>query len=77
LRLPRGENPATRKNPLNLERGKSMPTYSYECRKCGHRFEEILTFREYGEKKVKCPKCGSRNVAQALEPFFAKTSRKS
>ena len=39
-----------------------MPTYSYECRKCGHRFEEILTFREYGEKKVKCPKCGSHDT---------------
>jgi putative FmdB family regulatory protein len=54
-----------------------MPTYSYECRKCGHAFRKILSFKEYEEGKVKCPKCGSGNVAQVLETFFAKTSRKS
>ncbi len=54
-----------------------MPTYSFKCRKCRKRFQEILTFREYEERKVKCPKCGSKDVAQVLEVFFAKTSRKS
>jgi putative FmdB family regulatory protein len=54
-----------------------MPTYSYECRKCGHAFQKILSFKEYEAGKVKCPKCGSGSVAQVLETFFAKTSRKS
>ncbi len=54
-----------------------MPTYSFVCRKCGHRFEEILSFREFDEQKRKCPKCGSRSVAQQLESFYAKTSKKS
>lgn len=54
-----------------------MPTYSYKCGKCGHRFQEILSFRAYEEGKRKCPKCGSGNVVQLLETFFAKTSRKA
>jgi putative FmdB family regulatory protein len=54
-----------------------MPTYSYKCMKCHHRFEEILSFKEYEEGKRKCPKCGSVKVVQFLDTFFAKTSRKS
>ena len=54
-----------------------MPTYSYRCAKCGKTFQEILSFSEYEEGKRKCPKCGSGKVVQLLEPFYAKTSRKS
>ena len=54
-----------------------MPTYSFECRKCRKKFQEILSFSEYAEGKRKCPKCGSKDVRQVLEPFYAKTSRKS
>ncbi|MBI5575525.1 MAG: zinc ribbon domain-containing protein [Deltaproteobacteria bacterium] len=54
-----------------------MPTYSYVCKKCGKQFLEILSFREYEEGKRKCPKCGSANVVQVLEGFYAKTSKKS
>ena len=31
-----------------------MPTYSFECRKCGKQFLEILSFQEYEEGKGKC-----------------------
>jgi putative FmdB family regulatory protein len=54
-----------------------MPTYSFRCRKCGKAFRETLSFKEYEEGKRKCPKCGSGSVVQLLEPFYAKTSRKS
>jgi len=54
-----------------------MPTYSYKCTKCGKKFLEILSFKEYEEGKRKCPKCGSASVVQVLETFYAKTSRKS
>ena len=33
-----------------------MPLYEYECKKCGHRFEEIRKFSDKHPKK--CPKCG-------------------
>ena len=54
-----------------------MPTYSFECKRCKKRFTEILSFSEYEEGKRKCPKCGSKDVVQVLETFYAKTSRKS
>ena len=35
-----------------------MPTYEYECTKCGHSFER---FQQMSDKPVdKCPKCGSK-----------------
>jgi len=34
-----------------------MPTYDYECKKCGHHFE---VFQKMSDKRVeKCPKCSS------------------
>ena len=32
-----------------------MPTYEYECQKCGHRFEEFQSMKD--PALVKCPKC--------------------
>jgi len=33
-----------------------MPLYEYQCKKCGHRFEEI---RKFSDKHLtKCPECG-------------------
>ena len=35
-----------------------MPTYDYECTKCGHRFE---IFQRMTDAKIeKCPKCGGK-----------------
>ncbi len=33
-----------------------MPTYEYECQKCGHRLEAFQTISERPLKK--CPQCG-------------------
>lgn len=33
-----------------------MPTYEYECKKCGHLFEEFQSMT--AEPLKKCPKCG-------------------
>jgi len=35
-----------------------MPTYDYECRKCGHRFELFHSMSD--ETPKKCPKCKAR-----------------
>lgn len=32
-----------------------MPTYDYECKACGHAFEELQSFSE--PPLTKCPKC--------------------
>lgn len=35
-----------------------MPTYEYECSRCGHRFEK---FQAMSDRRVrKCPKCRGR-----------------
>jgi putative FmdB family regulatory protein len=54
-----------------------MPLYEYACRKCGEKFSQTLTIKEHDTKRVKCPKCQSGDVQKIIEPFFAKTSRKS
>ena len=35
-----------------------MPTYEYECRKCGHRFERFLPVSARDVRT--CPECGGR-----------------
>jgi putative FmdB family regulatory protein len=54
-----------------------MPTYEYVCGKCGEQFMRIMSFKEYAEAKVTCPKCQSPEVRQQLSQFIARTSRKS
>ncbi len=54
-----------------------MPVYEYICRKCRHQFGEVLTIKEHETMKVHCPKCQSEDLEAVIEPFFAKTARKS
>ena len=54
-----------------------MPTYVYRCDTCGEEFSRIMSFKEYDEGKVTCPKCKSEEVKQQLTEFIARTSRKS
>ncbi|MBD3235703.1 MAG: zinc ribbon domain-containing protein [Candidatus Eisenbacteria bacterium] len=42
-----------------------MPTYVYECRKCGHRFEEFQGIKDPPRKR--CPKCRGA-VRRVLTP---------
>ena len=37
-----------------------MPTYEYECRKCGHRFELFHSIKDDSPKR--CPRCKGRAV---------------
>ncbi len=56
-----------------------MPTYEYRCEKCRKKFALVMRINERSEKKgeVVCPKCGSKNVRQEIQSFFANTSKKS
>ncbi len=41
-----------------------MPLYEYQCKKCGHKFEEI---QQYSDKPIKrCPKCKKGKVEKLL-----------
>ncbi|MGB7622122.1 MAG: zinc ribbon domain-containing protein [Terriglobia bacterium] len=54
-----------------------MPIYEFECLKCKKIFSLVLSLAEYEKKKPACPKCGSKQVEQLVEQFFAVTSKKS
>lgn len=54
-----------------------MPLYEYVCRKCQHRFGEVLTVKEHETRKVQCPKCKNKDLQHVLLPFFTKTSSKT
>ena len=54
-----------------------MPHYEYLCKKCGESFTLTLTISEHDKKPVQCPRCSGTEVEQQVQPFFAKTSRKS
>ena len=46
-----------------------MPLYEFQCRKCGHQFEELLTTAEVEGGKVKCPACSSKRVEREFSAF--------
>ncbi len=54
-----------------------MPTYEYECGKCGHKFSLTIPLQEYPRKKVRCVKCKSENVKRVVASVFVTTSKKS
>ena len=54
-----------------------MPIYEFRCAKCRTRFMLSMSITDHGRRRPVCPKCGSRDVAAVLAPFFAKTVRKS
>ncbi len=43
-----------------------MPIYQYRCLKCHRRFEILLSYKEYGVKKVACPHCKSDQVERRI-----------
>jgi putative FmdB family regulatory protein len=50
-----------------------MPIFEYECRRCGHRFEAIVS----GSRKAACPECGGRRLEKLLSVFAAGSGRDS
>jgi putative FmdB family regulatory protein len=52
-----------------------MPTYQFECEKCGKRFDVTRAIDARG--KPSCPTCASRAVRQIFGAFYPKTIKKS
>ena len=48
-----------------------MPTYDYQCMKCGHRFTVLTSISE--KDQVVCPQCRSRDVSQLFTGCGVKT----
>jgi putative FmdB family regulatory protein len=42
----------------NISRVSSMPTYEYQCQKCGHQFEVFQSIKD--KPKKTCPECKGR-----------------
>ena len=41
-----------------------MPTYQYQCKKCGHTFEELQSISE--PPLLRCPNCHTDNLARVV-----------
>jgi len=41
-----------------------MPTYEYECKKCGHTFEILQSIKDSPLKK--CPECGKNSLQKVI-----------
>lgn len=41
-----------------------MPTYDYECSKCGHTFEKFQSIKDPAVRK--CPSCGRNSVKRLI-----------
>jgi putative FmdB family regulatory protein len=54
-----------------------VPTYDYQCAKCGKRFEAQQTVAEHDRRQATCPECRSHSVSQLPSAFHAVTSKKS
>ena len=54
-----------------------MPSYEFQCKKCGERFVVRAHISEIARRPAACPKCKSRVVERLLSAFYARTPRKS
>jgi putative FmdB family regulatory protein len=50
-----------------------MPIYEFQCRKCGHTFEQLV-FASDKEEDIACPSCGKRDVCKLLSSFSCGSS---
>ena len=50
-----------------------MPLYEFECKKCGHAFDRILTMKEMETVKLTCPACGSDDIRKLISSGSIKT----
>ena len=54
-----------------------MPSYEFACRACQKPCTLLLRISERATTKIVCPACGSQDVEPRMQPFVAKTAKKS
>ncbi len=52
-----------------------MPIYEFQCRVCGHPFEQRFATTDYSD--ATCPQCGAADVQKLLSAFWAGKSMPS
>jgi len=53
-----------------------VPIYEFECRSCGHRFEELVGSHVGLEAAdVRCPECGEADLERLLSSEYAPIQR--
>lgn len=43
-----------------------MPLYEFECKKCEHAFDKVLSVKEMETVKLTCSQCGSDKVRKLI-----------
>jgi len=54
-----------------------MPTYTFRCPKCGHKFTDVFPMKDSGGEKLVCLKCGNKGLNQVFEGSFSIISKNS
>lgn len=54
-----------------------MPEYEFECRVCKKTFTLLMRISERAATTVRCPGCGSAEIDSIMQPFIARTTKKS
>ena len=54
-----------------------MPTYEFECKKCGHKFNLVESIVAHDQHKEQCPQCSSKDIKNLISTVNVKTSKKS
>lgn len=54
-----------------------MPEYEFECKQCKKVFTLVMRISERAAAKIRCPGCGSEEVEALMQPFIARTAKKS
>jgi putative FmdB family regulatory protein len=53
-----------------------MPIYEFSCRKCGHRFEELVgSHVGVAAKEIRCPECGAAEPERLISSSYAPAHR--
>lgn len=60
-----------------IARGSPMPTYEFRCSACGKTFAVTMRVADFDRSKIKCPRCGKKDINQVFSNFSVNTSRKS
>lgn len=50
-----------------------MPIYEFQCKECGHRFEELVAMGNRGEG-LYCPKCHASQITKQISAFNSRTA---